>query len=744
MSVKSPNFVHESKVLLPKALSIKHEPETKDNSTQTSPTIGLALSGGAALGFAHIGVLKVLEEEGIPVSYIAGNSMGAMVGGIYAAGYSPVEMESIVLNANWSRLFSANPPFGALYLPERQQNQRYPIQLRHRNFFPALPSGLIPLQNVEFLLMKLLARIEYDTDYDFDKLPIPYRAVAVDLVTGQKKVIKNGRLSKAIRASIAIPGVFAPEEWNDEQLVDGGVQQYLPVDPLLEFKPDFIIAVLTMKHNQSSGGSLIDVISRTVDIVGIEDLNRQKRLADILIEPDVDPFLHSDFARAKELIAAGEVAARKALPEIYAKLGNQKPKNPRQSIKLLKPLPLISSIHFEGLRITHPQLLDNEITISPGNYLDFEQLLNDLNRLFNTGLFENVNYRLEFIGKDWVEIIIVVKERAYGFYSLGLRYDNTDNLSLGLEVGQGNLWGSGAGIRSVIHLGNPNEYRLGLTGTRLFRLPFGYRLDGFWRSRENSYFAQGKWRYQTNFFGGVAELGYILGHNGYFNIGFLAYEAHYEMPPAPIFSVIPVKEKVIGPTILLEFNNFDDLFFPTRGLTYRLTGSLASKKLKSSENFLKIDITATRIVPFTAWFLLRYGIKFGDGFGKLPWAELFRSGGEGLIGFAQDEFTTNQKAIFQLSTDFRLFRLFNQDNYPVYLQLISNIATFEKLNRLVTNPLLDTIFHWGAGIGLRTNTPIGPFQFVIGVADFAKNRPYPTTRINLLISVGRDYRYSKN
>ena len=119
--------------------------------------IGLALSGGAALGLAHIGVIKVLEQEGIPISYITGNSMGSMVGGVHAAGYTAVEIESIAVNADWSHLFSSRIPYGAQYLPERQQNERYILQLQHDNFSPSLPSGLIPLQNVEFLLMELLS-----------------------------------------------------------------------------------------------------------------------------------------------------------------------------------------------------------------------------------------------------------------------------------------------------------------------------------------------------------------------------------------------------------------------------------------------------------------------------------------------------------------------------------------------------------------------------------------------------------
>jgi NTE family protein len=707
--------------------------------------IGLALSGGGALGFAHIGVLKVFEEAGIPISFISGISMGSLVGGVYAAGYKATQIESIATNADWSVLFSSNPSFGAQYLPERQQAQRYIIQLRHRNFFPALPSGLVPLQNVEFLLMKLLSEIEYNTYFDFDRLPISYRAVAVDLITGEKTIIKQGRLAQAIRASIAIPGVFAPEILDGKELVDGGVHQYLPVDPLMECNPDFIIAVLTMKHNPETGVSLIDVVSRTMDVVSIDDLNRQKRLADVLIEPNVDPFLHSDFARASELIAAGEAAARAALPEIRAKLAGRKLLSESRKVSS-RTLPLIHSIRFEGLKITHPRLLYNEIRTRSCNYLNFGQLISDLKRLFDTGLFEDLNYRLEFTGEDWVDIIIELKEKAYGFYSLGLRYDNIDNVGLGIEVGQGNLWGSGASVRGVIQWGNPNEYRLGLTGTRLFRLPFGYRIDGFLRSLERSYYENGEWQadYNTDFRGGVAELGYILGRDGFFNIGFQAYEATYQMPQLSIFDTIPKKERIIGPSFLMEFNNFDDLFLPSRGRIYHLAGFLASKKLKSSNDFLKVDLSAERMIPITSWFLLKYSIEFGMSWQKLAWSEFFHTGGENLIGFAKDEFTTKQKAILRIGPEFRLFRLFNDDDYPFYLQLFSNISTFHKLNQLINNPQIDSTLNWGIGIGIRTNTPIGPFQFILGVADIAKPKPLPTTRVNVSFSVGRDFRYFKD
>ncbi len=715
-------------------------------SGDSSPVrIGLALSGGGALGFAHIGVLKVFEEEGIPISFISGTSMGSLVGGVYAAGYSATEIESIANNTDWSIVFSSNPPFSALYLTERQQIQRYIIRPRHHNFSPVLPSSLTRLQYVEFLLMRLLSEIEYNTYFDFDSLPIPYRATAVDLVTGKKIVIKNGRLAQAIRASIAIPGVYTPEKVDSKELVDGGVQQYLPVDPLLEKKLDFTIAVLTMKSNQEAGLSLIDVISRTMNAASIDDLIQQKQLADVLIEPNVDSFQTSDFTRASEFIAAGEAAARAALPQIYAKLADQKPVAQRKKVKS-RTLPLIHSVRFEGLEVTQPRLVYNEIKTREGTFLDFNRLINDLNRLFNTRLFEDINYRLEFIDEDRVDVIIELKERAYGFFNVGLRYDIVDNVGLGIEIGQGNLRGTGASVRGGIQWGNPNEYRLGFAGASLFRLPFEYRLDVFWNSIDHSYYEKGKWLADYNYDrrGGIIEAGHSLGHDCYFNVGFKAYQALYRMPPMQIFNSIPESEWLVGPTFLIEFNNCNDLFLPTCGQAFYLSAFLASRKLKSSNDFRKIDFATEGVIPLSSRFLLRYGLEIGMSWDNLAWSEFFHSGGENLAGFDKCEFTTRQKAILRFGPEFRLFRLFNRDDYPFYLQLFSNISTFEKLDQLTNNPNLDSVLNWGIGIGVRTNTPIGPLQFILGVADLAKPEPLPTTRFNFFFSVGKDFRYFKD
>ncbi len=723
------------------------QPEREAVAVEPPVRIGLALSGGAALGFAHIGVLKVLERENIPVVAISGNSMGSMVGGAYAAGYSAAEIESLAVNADWNLLFSSSVPFGARYLPERQQAQRYIIQLRHRNLFPSLPSGLVPLQNVEFLLMRLLADIEYNTGYNFDSLPIPYRAVAVDLVSGERKILARGRLEQAIRASIAIPGVFAPEKLDSMELVDGGVQQYLPVDPLdsIGLNIDLRIAVLTMKHNAETGVSLIDIASRSTDVVGMEDLRRQRALADIVIEPDVDPFTHSDFARAAGLIAAGESAAEAAMPRIRELIGMRRPARDRYQVRW-RPLSVVRSVRFEGLVVTHEATVRREVTTRPTTYLVFSRLIDDMVRLFNTGLFEDVNYRLENARNDSVDVVIEVQERAYGFYSLGIRYDNADRVVLGLEVGQGNLGGSGAGVRAALDLGNPNEVRFGLTGTNLFRLPFGYRLDGFIGSVQRSFYnADASMNiYEVDYNGGVAEAGYILGHDAFFDLGLNGYRASYRVPDGfPKDSVRAEQpEWIVGPSFRLEVNNYRDIDFPTSGLASRLEARSSVTPLKGTHQFLRLEYSIERVIPTASWLLLRPALDLGVSLGELSWAEQFRTGGAGFVGFEPEEFTSAQRAVAKLGTDIRLFRLFGQESYPVYLQVIANVGTFDPWGDLLSSSDRFSLLHWGVGTGARTNTPIGPVHLILGAGDLGR-KSRRGVKLAVDFSVGREFRYTR-
>ncbi|MEO0022938.1 MAG: patatin-like phospholipase family protein [candidate division WOR-3 bacterium] len=701
--------------------------------------IGLALSGGAALGLAHIGVLKVLEQEGLDFVGISGNSMGSLVGGVYAAGYSSAQIESIALSADWNRLFSSQPAYGAQYLQEKQQAERYILRLRHNRFLPYLPGGLIPLQNVELLLNRLLAEIEFNTGYDFDRLAVPYRAVAVDIRAGRKVVLKSGRLEQAIRASIAIPGVFSPEVIEGRELVDGGVLDYLPVTALDDFQPDFIIAVLTMRRQESPDQSLLDVASRSIDLMSIANVEQARQRADVVIEPDVSRFLHSDFARARELIAAGESAALRALPVIRERLKGRVPVRSRKRIEP-RSLPVVRRVIFEGLKQTRRSLLLPYLRTREGARLNFGLLLGDLERLFNTGLFEDVNFRLGEVTAESADVIFEVNERPFGFYAFGVRYDNYDNVVVGAEVGEENILGFGATVRAGGVVGNPNEFRLGVTGTRIFQLPLGYRIDGYISSLSRSLWEQG--RFGSSYFvrvrGVVTEAGYSTGRNGFFNFGARVERIGYE---GMAVETLP-SGLLAGLRANLEFNTFDRLELPGRGLGYRLSGFYSSPKVLSRFEFLKAEFADEQVVPLSARWALRWWSDIGLVLGRPPFSEQFLSGGERFAGFAPEEFVSEQRLIAGSALRWRVLNLLSRDDYPVYLEAGVNAGTFARPDSLLLSDRVFEQLHWGAGFGVMTNTPAGPLKLIVGLGNFFKPTPHPGG-VRIYLSLGKEFRYRR-
>lgn len=704
--------------------------------------IGLVLSGGGALGLAHIGVLKVLEREGVPIYCISANSMGSIIGGLYAAGYTASQIESIAVTIDWKYMFSPSLSYGAQYLPELQKSHRYVFSMAHRKFVPSMPGGLISLQKVEFLLMRLLSKIEYDSYYDFDCLAIPLRIIAVDLVTGCRIILKDGRVEQAIRGSIAIPGVFAPEVLEDKKLVDGGVLQYFPVDAVFDMQPDFIIASLTTKPKGEQGVSMFAVISRATSMVGYADIEHQKQLADILIEPNLQQYEGTDYEKVKELIALGETAAETALPRIKAMLENRTPISGRRNIPDRR-LPYVHAVKFEGLVLTNPKTITHGTRTKPGELLDFSVLLSDLEKYYESGLFNSVNYHLESVGEDTVDVIMELHEQDYGFYLFGIRYDNEDNATIGLEFGQSNIKGSGLCARAAINLGDPNEYRLGIANKNVAGFPFGYRLDAFWGSMDRSYYEDAEWQtdYNTDYLGAEFEVGRSLSRYSFFRAGFTGFYLDYRFPVFSALDSLPENEWIIGPVFHADVNLLDDLYMPTRGLRYRMEWLYSTRMLGATENFVKVSFSAEHFLPAFPWLIIRPGADYGVSLGRLSWFEYFCTGGEKLPGFKKETFTTDQKSIAHLGFDFRIGSILN--SYPLYFQLLFNAAIFRRIDDIVKNGIrADEDIKLGAGTGLRTNTPVGPLQIIIGFGTDHRPAAEDNLHFNVFFSLGRDFRYT--
>jgi NTE family protein len=381
----------------------------------TGPAIGLALSGGGARGSAHIGVLRVFEELQIPIGCIAGTSVGALVGGSYAAGLSPDEIEREMRTTDWEQLFQGEPPRRSLSFRRKEDDLRYfDFEAGLRDGKLILPRGAAASPGMDFMLRsKTLHVAGID---DFDRLPIPFRAVAADLVTGEEVVLGRGELSRAIRASMSIPAIFAPVEIDGRLLVDGGVVNNLPIEVVKAMGADIIIAVNvgTPLLSRAQLGSLSDIAFQALALAMQRRIDQQKPLADVLIEPELGAMTMLDFYATPSGVSAGDVAARKATASL------QKLSKPEAFANYLArqrrpdaPVEMLRSIHVEGTQRVDQRLVAGRVHSRAGEPLDVERLSRDLGRIVEIGEFERVDF--DFVrGDDGVDLAIRPQDNSWG------------------------------------------------------------------------------------------------------------------------------------------------------------------------------------------------------------------------------------------------------------------------------------------------------------------------------------------
>src|SRR5579863_7483682 len=291
------------------------EPESKPQTDlQTQPTnrpkIGVALEGGGALGLAHIGVLQWFEDHHIPVDYIAGTSMGGLVGGLYATGKSPKELREIVSQQKWDIIIGGQTPYEDLSYRRKEDARDYPtfLQLGLKKGF-SLPAALNAGHQIGLLIDR--ETLPYDGLKSFDDLPIPYRCVATDLVSGKEIVFKDGSLPQAMRASMSIPGVFKPVRIGDQVLVDGGLVGNLPTDVVRQMGADIVVAI----HLEVSPAkpdeiqSFFNVLGRSIDVVVRENEIRGLKAADIVVNVDLHQYSSLEYSKSQTIIEKGSTAS---------------------------------------------------------------------------------------------------------------------------------------------------------------------------------------------------------------------------------------------------------------------------------------------------------------------------------------------------------------------------------------------------------------------------------------------------
>jgi len=351
---------------------------------KSQPVIGLALSGGGARGIAHIGVIQVLEENGIRIERVAGTSMGSIVGGLYAAGYGTQTLTHMFEMFDWSDYFSNEPKRTSIYVAEKETMQWPFFDLRFDGLKAKIPSSLSSGQKIISLLSWFALGPSYECGEDFDRLPIPFRAVATDLKTGETVYLGHGNLARVLQASSTVPLLFAPIEWEGRLLVDGGLKNNLPVTIVREMGSDFVIAVAIDEsmHKPEELDNPLNIADQTTSILMRNLTALSKNLADFVISPDMEQFSSNKFSNIDEIIEQGRVAAHNALPSLLKKLEEKKSSYQKVFIQTV-------SVHPETEKNAVSEILIKNI--QPGSENNFSQIISCLEILWKTGRYISIS-----------------------------------------------------------------------------------------------------------------------------------------------------------------------------------------------------------------------------------------------------------------------------------------------------------------------------------------------------------------
>ena len=508
--------------------------EPTEATAPKRPKVVLVLSGGGARGSAHIGVLKVLEEYHVPVDLIVGTSMGSIVGGLYASGWSSQDIETKITTIDWGGVFVDKLPRKEKTFRRKEEDAQFliPIKMRFKGWKPYLPPAVIGGQNLELLFQGLTTEATGNTD--FDRFPIPYRAVATDLANGGAVVLKNGSLATAMRASMSLPGIFPPVELDGKPLSDGGMAANFPIRIARALGADVIIGVditSPLRKKEQLGNLLtrIDQVTSLLTNSNKEADMNAVRSQDVILVPDLGDITFSDFAKAGETITRGEAAARDAETKLRtlavpdAEWAAYLRRHRRRSQSEM----LVDNVVIENTGPLSDAIVHGRIVVPTGQPLDTTDLARQITRLYGLDVFGSIHY--DFKREDGQGVLKVqVPPKPYGRNNLqfGFFISNDFKGDLGVDLTVSHLLmpvnSHGGEWRNTVQFGTHN-----VASTEYYQ-PLDPRLSWVFDSRVR--FRRNEFRfftpegdalaeYRFNSLDGDASFGRVFGRWGEFLVG---------------------------------------------------------------------------------------------------------------------------------------------------------------------------------------------------------------------------------
>lgn len=641
---------------------------------QERPRIGLALSGGGARGLAHVGVLRELEARRIPIDVVAGTSMGAVVGGLYASGLSPGEIETLVETVDWEALLSETPPRSALGHRARAEQRRTPVafEIGLGGGGVRLPGGLLTGQPLDLLLRRLTLPVAAVDD--FSALPTPFAAVATDIERGERVVLRDGDLVEAMRASMAIPVVFSPLEIDGRLLADGGLVDNLPVEVVRAMGADVVIAVDAAPRLEE--GPHIRTISGIVDqivaIVGRHQIDESLARADVVIAPDLEGFDLFEFDDATAILERGAAGARDAGPDLEPWALSERAYHEWRTARVPpRPPAEIDRVDLVVPARIDPRRVRARLDLPPSSPLDADLLERAANRVYALDGFERVTYAVEREGTNRVVSIRAIDDpRGRDVMRFGLRLV-TDSGGADLRTGIVTFTGRAAWMRRDLNARGGEsrlEVRLGQTNAILGELHQPLDFAGRWfvepggriESARQPLVDDGRVVAEYDVLRLIARLdgGLVVGRSTEARLGLAHGRIDAEVDPGAAGLLPDLDDRIGAVTASVTFDRLDDADWPLEGLFARASGFVARDGLGSEREYERLSLeahgfaTRGRVTGFA-------GVKAGTDLDSgLPAYDDFRLGGFlSLSGFGPQELRGSRLALGRIGTLVRLAHL---------------------------------------------------------------------------------------
>lgn len=722
------------------------------------PRIGLVLSGGGAKGLAHIGVIKVLEEYGLRPDVITGTSMGSIIGGLYAAGYSAQELHEITTGVDWSDILSdESTSLKQVIMEEKGESGKYLLHIPVKDRKLNLPSGLIQGQNLETYLAELFWPLT--SSESFDSLPIPFHCMSVDILSGQAIEHSSGDIVKSIRASMAIPTVFSPVKMDSMYLVDGGVLNNFPVQEARRMGADFIIGVYVSFEDEVSAdelSSMPDVLFRTAALSGIVSAIDQFDDVDLLIVPDLHDYGTEDFGKAQILEQIGEEAARNQKSELRSLSDRLGVNATSELTKKRKDKIKIGEIEVENLEYMSRDFIISKAGIKAGDEISFQDINEAIEYLYGTQYFQKITYSLkkESEGNEYTLVFHAVENSRF-LIKLAPNYDYNlgpalvTNLTIRnvlLPSSRMLLTGSiseNPGIKMeldrFIDWNERFSHQLGFDGY-LLKMPYyknGQRMGSYDRPFLKAW-------YGIRF---TPDINTILGPDIFYRNNTLEPEADLRMIHADL-NFKKYKSNEYGYSLNYQHNRTNNLYFPTEGykLEMRFDHVLNSADaatlapganpsdvllLDFKDQYVTLSVDYEGYKPITRKLTFNIGGSVGLNSEKAGFLGQFFLGGTGFY----------ERSMYNDLTGFNLGEIITSNFVTIHsglsMEVLNDIHVFADANVFEIGNSYDALYenivdlkfntiNTGFGGGIKYESILGPIQLML-----SGNSWYNDVRVHL-------------